>query len=583
MGGGVPPHWGRPTSVAISSLAAVAFLVTAAGAWAGTDPLSVIRIRGEVRDDGFGRSFVAAGDVNGDGFTDYLAGADGDDDVALGSGEAYLFYGPLTHDIGAGRADAAVLGEAVVDGLGAAVASAGDVNGDGLDDILIGARSNDSNGIQAGRAYLFYGPLVGTHGALEADAIISGDPFYELGWSLASAGDVNGDGFDDILLGAWMADSVGRAFLYLGPLSGQLSVADAEAAFTGVIFSEELGDAVASGDLNDDGVPDLILGAPRPPLNGEDPGRAYVFFGPVAGSLLATQADVILQGQRDNDEFGTAVAAGDVNGDGADDLIVGAHQLFRDASGRAYVFYGPLSGNMSAGKADAIMVGEDSSPDDDDLFGQSVASAGDENGDGFDDVLVGAPTNYAGGTRAGRVYLFRGPIFGRVPAASADRIFTGTEFDELGTSVAPAGDANSDRLADLLGGAPQFFGTNDFGYAALFFGEGVPPTGPEVVVSPIDPPIVIPPEGGTVRFQVRLVNRSDMAVTVDSWLQLERPNGQIKTGSPRSFTLEAGQTVNRQASLRIGGQAPVGTYTIRGFVGTFPVPEDRDSFTFVKE
>lgn len=466
---------GRLSGTAKAFIAGTTLLVAGQSAHGRVVPRPDVQITGDVRNDGFGGAIALAGDVNGDGFLDYIGGAAGDDDAGDGAGEAYLFYGPLTGKLRARKADASITGEAALDGFGGAVAGAGDVNGDGFDDILIGARSNDTAGTQAGRAYLFHGPLAGTASALEANAIISGDAFDEMGWSVAPAGDVNGDGLDDFLVGAWMADSVGEAHLFLGPVSGELGPGDAEASVSGVIFSEELGYDLAAADLNDDGVPDLVLGAPRPPVDGNDPGSVYVFFGPVSGSFAATAADVILVGERDNDEFGIAVGAGDVGGDGSDDLIVGARQLFNDGPGKAYVFHGPLSGVISAANADAILVGEVSIPDEGDHFGEAVASPGDSNGDGSDDVLVGAPHNAFGGRRAGRVYLFHGPLSGTVEAVAADRIFSGSEFDLLGTAVAAAGDANGDGLGDLLMGAPHFFFERGFSYAALFFAEGDPP------------------------------------------------------------------------------------------------------------
>jgi hypothetical protein len=564
-------------------LALTTMLSLAGVAAAQTVPRPDAQLNGETRDDGFGSAIEAAGDVNDDGFIDYIASAPGDDDVAEGSGEVYIFYGPLTRDRQAGSADASITGEEIVDDFGSDVASAGDVNGDGVDDIVIGARSTDTAGIQAGRAYVFYGPVAGSHSALDADAIISGDDFNELGWSVAPAGDVNGDGFDDILVGAWMADLRGQAHLFLGPVEGQLNVADAAATVSGVLFSEELGYDVAAGDLNDDGVPDLILGAPRPPLNGNGTGRAYVFFGPVTGSMPATDADAIIVGDGLNDELGTSVAAGDLNDDGAADLVVGAHQLFvQNAQGKAYVFYGPLRGVISAATADAVLVGEDF-PTENGLFGESVAVLGDSDGDGVGDLLVGAPFAEAGAIRTGRAYVFHGPLFGTIPAAGADRIITGSEFDLLGSVVAAAGDNDGDGLADALVGAPQFFGENGIGFAGLYAGQGVAPSGLEIAVTPIDPPVVIPASGGTVRLRIAVVNNAAVAVGFDLWTELERPDGRVRTSSPLHLTLDAGATLTRTVQRRISADAPPGGYTLRGLVGAFPIADDVDAFTFVKE
>ena len=135
------------------------------------------------------------------------------------AGRAYLFYGPITGTLNAANADATISAEAFGDNLGFSVASAGDVNDDGFDDVLIGARGNDTPGIQAGRVYLFLGPISGNRPATSADAIISGAAFDEVGRAVAPAGDLNGDGFDDILLGTDVGGPAdeGQAFLFYGP------------------------------------------------------------------------------------------------------------------------------------------------------------------------------------------------------------------------------------------------------------------------------------------------------------------------------------------------------------------------------
>ncbi len=159
-------------------------------------------ITGESADDDFGWQVAPAGDVNGDGVPDLIVGAPSNDAVVGFAERAYLFHGPLPVTIDAANADAIISAQAFGDNLGFAVASSGDVNGDGFDDLIIGARSNDARGTQAGRVFFFYGPVSGHLAATSADAIISGAPFDELGRALAPAGDLNGDGINDVIAGA---------------------------------------------------------------------------------------------------------------------------------------------------------------------------------------------------------------------------------------------------------------------------------------------------------------------------------------------------------------------------------------------
>jgi hypothetical protein len=542
------------------------------------------RIVGEGGGDAFGWSVAPAGDVNGDGHADVLVGAPSNDTFAGFSGRAYLFLGPFNGgDLLAADADAIVTPEAFGDNLGVAVA-AGDLDGDGAGDLVIGARSNDGNGIQAGRVYVFFGPVTqtGTVPARQADLVISGDEFDEIGWAIAAGSDLNGDGVDDLAIGATFAGAFfaeGQTTVFFGPLApGRLTVADADVVITGIVFAENFGEALATGaDLSGDGQPDLVVGAPRAPINGEGPGRAYVFFAPLLpGSFLAFDADATLEGADVSDDFGGAVATGDLDGDGTADLAVGANELFREGGGRAYVFDGPLDpGFHLASDADALFLGEAEA----DLFGASVAAA-DADGDGVDDLLVGAWDNAGGGVRSGRAYLFYGPLGGTGSAADADRFFTGVGGDEVGLSSAPAGDLDADGIEDLLIGAPGFFDEQP-GYAGVYLGEAR-----AAAIAPVDPPVTIPPGGGVLRYRVTLANPTAQPMTVEAWVTATLPDGSPfgPIEGPRTVALAPGQTVGPVPfAQRVPGAAPAGTYTATLNVGDFPgTVTASDSFTFEK-
>ena len=246
---------------------------------------------------------------------------------------------------------------------------------------------------------------------------------------------------------------------------------------------------------------------------------------------------------------------------------MGADQLFNEGTGKAYVFYGPLAGSIRAVDANAILVGEVAQ----NLFGVSVSGVGDFNGDGFDDVIGG------GGVRSGRAYTFFGPLSGTIAAADADFIVTGQASDQLGLSVAGM-DLNGDGTGDVIVGAPQF-SDQDPEYTAIYFGSREEAF--RIRLRPRDPPIVIPPEGGSFRYNLDLINESDISRTIDVWIMIVGP-GLNRTVESFSRTLTPGARFHRTFTQTVPGTTSAGTYTVVGNAGTFPVPEVRDRFRFEK-
>jgi len=454
-------------------------------------------------------------DFNGDGIHDFIVGAYQNDDAANLAGSAYIFFGSTslsgTFDLSGGvqSPDVTILGKAGGDRLGRSVSSVGDVNGDGFDDIIVGAHQNADAAATAGAAYIFFGAgnLSGTKslgGGESADVTILGKAGVDrLGDAVSGVGDVNGDGFDDVIVGAYFNDDgpgtgAGAAYIFFGAsdLSGTKSLGEGQSAdvtILGKVANDNLGDVVSGvGDVNGDGFDDIIVGAP---LNDDGPGTgagaAYIFFG--ASDLSGTKslgegqsADITILGKADSDNLGGAVSgAGDVNGDGFDDIIVGAH-LNDDgpgnSAGAAYIFFGAsnLSGTKSLGEgqsADTTILGKADS----DNLGRSVSVAGDVNADGISDVIMGAHNNNDGGSNdEGAAYIFFGAsnLSGTKSlggAESADVTILGkVAIDRLGRSVSGLGDVNVDGFPDFIVGAPY---NDDNGAVAgavyVFFGSTI--------------------------------------------------------------------------------------------------------------
>ncbi len=417
---------------------------------------------------GFGWSVAPAGDVNGDGYSDVIVGAPGYDNGESEEGRAFVYLGsasgPSTSPTWTAESDQATPGLGPL--FGHSVSTAGDVNGDGYSDVVVGAPNYDNGELDEGRAYVYHGSAGGlsTSAAWTAESDQSGAGFAG---SVAGAGDVNGDGYDDVVVGADAhangESGEGRAFVYHGSAAG-LATSPAWTA-EGDQVGAEFGHSVATaGDVNGDGYADVVVGALFHDNGSTDEGRASVFLGSAAG--LSTSTGWTAEGDQASAAFGSSVAsAGDVNGDGYGDVVIGAVEFDNGEAGegRAFLYLGS-AGGLSSG-ADWTAESDQGGA----LFGHSVAGAGDVDGDGYGDLIVGARDFDAGEADEGRASIYHGSAAG-LAAAAAWTAETG-QGAWFGYSVATAGDVDGDGYGDVVVGA-IFYDNGQPGEGRAFLYDG---------------------------------------------------------------------------------------------------------------
>ncbi|MBN1153806.1 FG-GAP repeat protein [candidate division KSB1 bacterium] len=522
----------------------------------------------------------SAGDVNRDGYDDFLIGTFHNSKRGHNAGAAYLILGRPAADwklrVSLNSANARFQGSQAYDAVGYCVGGAGDLNGDGYDDILIGAPAGDDTVEEnPGHLYVIFGKSNPDYGfnfiaPTSANVSFDGENRHDLaGLSAAFIGDINQDGFDDIITSApyndYGAIDAGKVYLILGKASGWyrgINLRNAAASFYSTSTNGLFGYSVDGiGDVNGDGVVDFAIGE-------RGKGKVYIFFGRKSVdwgfNCHANNANVIISSEQYGDWAGWRVSrAGDVNGNGIDDLLVAAPMHDHDGQdrGKVYVIFGRSSGWPSNfANADASFIGEGAN----DQAGWDVQDAGDVNRDGYDDFLIGAWYNDSNGYDSGEIYLIKGKPGGWYRNTSLSGVgdhFAGEHAgDYAGFSVATPGDVNGDGWNDIV--ASETYNSEAYywgGKILVFVSDGPPAPEPELSVNPDHL------DFGTDMTTLSIYIKNSGNATM-SWTAAEEPESEwISSVTPASGSLQENQEVELTVTVDRHG------LTVGDYAGTIHI------------
>ena len=329
-----------------------------------------VRIEGESPNDVFGRA-LATGDFNNDGQDDLAVGAPGVDDSAPNAGAVYIFFGGLSDPTDLSTANSVLLGVSAGDQTGRALMSGGDLDGDGVDDLVIGTNPTLQSPSREGVAYVVSGTDISSNAVLSltsASATFTGGAIGDAFGAAVGIGDVTGDGFADVLVGAPGHSAGGAVYIFEGPVLGSSNATMAHATVLSGVPNARFGEALAAGlDFDGDGNDDFVIGARQDNRGGNHAGSTAFFLGGpsvIGGMDGVDDAGVYTVGSA-YQRHGSAIAvAGDVDGSGSEAVWVSSRTWGSSKRGRVYLF---LAENMfvspyaytADGVAEAILVGDD--------------------------------------------------------------------------------------------------------------------------------------------------------------------------------------------------------------------------------